>query len=148
MRLQSLFQDERWPNLGVHGHMGLLISRMAGSLAYAVRGRASAFHRWRQAGNMWLSEDRRLLNVAVDGHLAEEIPWSELRRIESASALASGRDKRRSLVWFLVRGGVSYFKDGQLRESYTIARRAGEGAVQGSSTRSGWGAVGRNREWS
>ena len=127
--LQSLFQDER----------GRIWAFAGQELAYfedgrfvgvnAVRGRQVHSITGDHAGNMWLSEDRRLLHL-VDGHLVEEIPWSELRRVESASALASGGENGGLWLGFWHLGGVSYFKDGQLRESYTSANGMTEGAVQ------------------
>ena len=80
------------------------------------------------AGNLWLSEDQGLLNF-VEGHLVEQIPWSELGRRENASVLLSDREHGGVWLGFWLGGGVSYFKDRQLRVSYTVANGLGEGHV-------------------
>ena len=83
-----------------------------------------------KAGNLWISESRHLMHL-LDGRLTEEIPWSELRRIESASVLVSGPEKGGLWLGFWQGGGVSHFKDGRLHESYTAANGLAEDPVQG-----------------
>ena len=81
-----------------------------------------------KAGNLWLSEDQSLLHLR-EGRLVEQIPWSELGRHDSAAVLLSGSEQGGVWLGFWRGGGVSYFKDGQLRASYTVADGLGEGGV-------------------
>jgi signal transduction histidine kinase len=62
--------------------------------------------------------------------LIEQIPWSALGRHESASVIAA--DREQAGLWLGFRDGdVSYFKDRQLRPSYTTANGLAEGNVAG-----------------
>jgi len=62
--------------------------------------------------------------------LVEQIPWSALGRHENASVIAA--DREQVGLWLGFRdGGVSYFKDRQLRPSYTTANGLAEGDVAG-----------------
>ena len=81
-----------------------------------------------RSGNLWLSENQNLLHFR-DGHLVEQIPWSRLGRPESASVLLSDREHGGLWLGFWRGGGVLYFKDGQVRASYTSANGLGAGAV-------------------
>ena len=81
-----------------------------------------------KAGNLWLSEDRSLLHLR-DGRGLEQIPWSRLGRPENASVLLSAREPGGLWLGFWRGGGVSYFKDGQVRASYTAANGLGAGAL-------------------
>ena len=126
--MQSLFQDD-------HGRIWVSTAR---GLAYFQDGRLVAVNGVRggevygitgdTAGNLWLSEDQGLLHF-VEGHLVEQIPWSELGRRENASVLLSDREHGGVWLGFWLGGGVSYFKDRQLRVSYTVANGLGEGHV-------------------
>ena len=53
--------------------------------------------------------------------MVEQIPWSRMSRQESASVLLSDREHGGLWLGFWRGGGVSYFKDGQVRASYTAA---------------------------
>src|SRR5277367_1746586 len=81
-----------------------------------------------KAGNRWLSEEKSLMHL-LDGRLVERIPWSQLGRHQSAQVLLSGREPGGVWLGFWVDGGVLYFKDGQIRASYTAANGLGEGEV-------------------
>ena len=87
---------------------------------YCVSGDAS--------GNLWLSEHHALLHLR-DGRLAEHFPWPDLGRHQQAKVVLF--DRERGGVWlsFWAEGGVLYFKDGQVRASYTPANGLGAGAV-------------------
>ncbi len=80
------------------------------------------------AGNLWLSAQQSLLHLR-DGRLVERIPWSVFGRHQNASVLLS--DPRRGGLWlgFWRGGGVSYFKDGRVRASYTAADGLSAGHV-------------------
>jgi signal transduction histidine kinase/ligand-binding sensor domain-containing protein len=126
--MQSLFQDD-------HGRIWVSTAR---GLAYFQDGRFVAVNGARggevygitgdTAGSLWLSEDQGLLHF-VEGHLVEQIPWSELGRRENASVLLSDREHGGVWLGFWLGGGVSYFKDRQLRVSYAVANGLGEGHV-------------------
>ncbi len=80
-----------------------------------------------KAGNLWFSADKALLHLR-EGHLVEQISWKALGRRQPGVLLS---DSEQGGVWlgFWVDGGVSYFKDGQLRVSYTTADGLGQGPV-------------------
>jgi len=80
--------------------------------------------------NLWLSGNRGLSHLQ-DGHLVEHFQWSALNRQQQAKVIVS--DHERGGVWlsFWNDGGVEYFKDGQVRASYTAADGLGKGHVPG-----------------
>jgi signal transduction histidine kinase/ligand-binding sensor domain-containing protein len=82
-----------------------------------------------KAGNLWLSEDHSLWHLR-EGRLVEQIPWSKLAHDDNASVMAADREQVGLWLGFQ-RGGVSYFKDGQVRASYTAADGLGKGPVAG-----------------
>ena len=125
---QSLFQDDRG-RIWVFTRRGLAYFKDGRFVAVdAVRGEKVHWITGDKAGNLWLSEDRNLLHLR-EGRLVEQIPWSELGRHDSAGVLLSGSEQGGVWLGFWRGGGVSYFKDGQLRASYTVADGLGEGAV-------------------
>jgi len=79
-------------------------------------------------GNLWLSGNRGLSHMR-DGRLVEQIAWSVLGRWQQAKVIVSDRGG----VWlaFWTDGGVEYFKDGQVRASYTAANGLGKGPIAG-----------------
>ncbi len=81
-----------------------------------------------KAGNLWLAEHQRLVHL-LEGRLIEQIPWSELGRPQAAAILLSDREQGGVWLGFWVGGGVWYFKDRQLKSSYTAADGLGEGGV-------------------
>ena len=83
-----------------------------------------------KAGNVWLSGNRGLSHLR-DGHLIEHFPWSALGRHQQAKVIVF--DPERGGLWlsFWTDGGVEYFKDGQVRASYTVADGLGKGHVPG-----------------
>ncbi len=125
---QSLYQDDRariWAFTG-HGlayveNRGLVhISGVHGTKVHSIAGDKS--------GNLWLSETSNLLHIR-EGRLVEQIPWSRLGRMESASILLYDRERGGLWLGFWRGGGVLYFKDGQVRASYTSANGLSSGAV-------------------
>ena len=127
--LQSLYQDDG----------GRIWASTPRGLAYFQNGRFVPvagvgsgeihFIAGDKAGNLWLSEDHSLWHLR-EGRLFEQIPWSALGRRENASVIAA--DREQVGLWLGFRdGGVSYFKNRQLRPSYTTANGLAEGEVAG-----------------
>jgi PAS domain S-box-containing protein len=81
-----------------------------------------------KAGNLWLSGNKGLSRL-LEGRFVEHFPWSALGRQEEARVVVPDQGG----VWlsFARDGGVSYFKDGQVRASYSAADGLGEGHVPG-----------------
>ncbi len=80
--------------------------------------------------NVWLSYLDQGLFHLLAGSVVEQIPWARLGRKDDAYALLA--DPLKGGLWLgFNRGGVAYFKDGQVRASYSVADRLGEGRVAG-----------------
>ena len=79
-------------------------------------------------GDVWISNlDQGLLQLS-QGRVVREIPWSALGHKELGMALAA--DPLQGGLWLgFYQGGVAYWKDGQVRASYTTADGLGEGSV-------------------
>ena len=125
---QSLFQDDHeriWAFTG-HGLAYIEDGRLVP--VSGVHGRKVHSIAGDNAGNLWLSESGNLLHLR-DGRLVEQISWSRLGRMESASVLLSDREPGGLWLGFWRGGGVLYFKDGQVRASYTSANGLSSGAV-------------------
>ena len=81
-----------------------------------------------KAGNLWLSGNKGLSHL-LEGRLVENFPWSALGRRQQAKVILS--DQGGLWLSFWTDGGVLYFKDGQVRASYTPAEGLGKGHVPG-----------------
>jgi signal transduction histidine kinase/ligand-binding sensor domain-containing protein len=81
-----------------------------------------------KAGNLWLSEHHALMHL-LNGHLVEQIPWSELGRRQSAEVLVAGSEPGGLWLGFWVGGGIGSYKDHQLRATYTVDDGLGKGAI-------------------
>ena len=125
---QSLFQDDRgrvWVSTD-HGlayfkdGKFVAVNGVPRQEVYSITGD--------KAGNLWLSRNRGLSHM-LNGHLVEQFPWSALGRRQQAKVVVSDQGG----VWlsFWTDGGVLYFKDGQVRASYTAADGLGAGHVPG-----------------
>ena len=63
------------------------------------------------------------------GSVVQQIPWTKLGRKDFADALAA--DSLQGGLWLgFFQGSVAYFKDGQVRASYSAADGLGEGVVR------------------
>jgi signal transduction histidine kinase/ligand-binding sensor domain-containing protein len=80
------------------------------------------------AGNLWLSGNRGLSHMR-DGRLVEHFPWSALGRRQQAKVIVSEGGGLWLAFW--TDGGVDYFKNGQVRTSYSAANGLGKGPVAG-----------------
>ena len=78
--------------------------------------------------NLWLSGNKGLLHLR-SGHLVENFPWSAMGRQQQAKVVVPYQGG----VWlaFWTDGGVLYFKDGAVRESFTTDSGLGKGHVAG-----------------
>ncbi len=128
--IQSLFQDHRgriWVSTG-HGLAYLkdgrfvAVNGVPSEEVYSITGD--------MADNLWLSGNRGLSHLR-DGRLVEHFPWSALGRHEQAKAVLFDRAQGGLWLAFWIEGGVFYFKDGQVRASYTAADGLGKGPVAG-----------------
>ena len=124
---QSLFQDDRGRIWAFTGHGLVYVEGGRFVPVYAAHGGQVHSITGDNEGNLWLSENASLLHLR-EGRLVEQIPWSRMDRQESASVLLSDREHG---LWlgFWRGGGVSYFKDGQVRASYTAAQGLTPNAV-------------------
>jgi PAS domain S-box-containing protein len=79
-------------------------------------------------GSVWVAHDLGLFQL-LRGRVVQQIPWSELGHTDRATALAA--DPLHSGLWLgFLRGGVAYFKNDQVRESYATAKGLGESRVE------------------
>jgi ligand-binding sensor domain-containing protein len=79
---------------------------------------------------LWIANlDHGLLQLRGNS-VVQQIPWAKLGRKDHALALAA--DPTKGGLWLgFFEGGVAYFKDGQVRTSYTSADGLGGGYVNG-----------------
>jgi len=80
-------------------------------------------------GKTWISDTNLGLFGLTPGERVQRIPWSRFGQ-KSFGALALLPDQSQGSVWLgFYDGGVSYFKDDQVRTSYTAADGLGDGRV-------------------
>ena len=80
------------------------------------------------AGNLWLSGNNGLSHLR-DGRLIENLPWTALGHPHQAKAIIFDQDRGGLWLGFWHDGAVDYFKDGQVRLSYTAANGMSKGPV-------------------
>jgi len=79
-------------------------------------------------GSIWIANEQVALFQLIAGRIVQQIPWARLGRGSPASTLAA--DTSRGGVWIgFITGGVVYFADNQIRESYAAADGLGQGRV-------------------
>jgi signal transduction histidine kinase/ligand-binding sensor domain-containing protein len=80
------------------------------------------------SGNLWISDQHQGLLHLLGGSVVERIPWARMGRKDWAMALFAGPVPGGLWLGFS-QGGVAYFKDGKVRESYSSQDGLGEGIV-------------------
>ena len=80
------------------------------------------------SGNLWISDQHQGLLHLLGGSVVERIPWARLGRKDWAMALLAGPVPGGLWLGFS-QGGVAYFKDGKVRESYSGLDGLGDGIV-------------------
>ena len=123
---QSLFQDDRGRIWAFTGHGLLYFKDGRFAAAATVPSEEVYFITGDKTGNLWLSGNRGLSHL-LDGRLVEHFPWSALGRHQQAKVVVPEQGG----VWlaFWIDGGILYFRDGQVRASYTAADGLGKGPV-------------------
>jgi PAS domain S-box-containing protein len=126
--MQSLFEDYRG-RIWVSTNHGLAyfedgrfiaVKGVPSNEVYSITGD--------KAGNLWLSGNKGLSHL-LEGRLVEHFPWSAMGRSQQAKVILS--DQGGLWLSFWTDGGVLFFKDGQVRASYTAADGLGKGHVPG-----------------
>jgi signal transduction histidine kinase/ligand-binding sensor domain-containing protein len=122
----SLFQDDRgqiWaatPRGVAHFENGRFIPVSEVAAVHAIAEDI--------VGNLWISDQSQGLFRFLGGRVVEQIPWARLRPKDFAYAMLP--DPVRGGLWLgFYEGGVAYFKDSQIRASYTTANGLGDGIV-------------------
>jgi signal transduction histidine kinase/ligand-binding sensor domain-containing protein len=80
------------------------------------------------SGNLWISDQHQGLLHLLGASVVEQIPWARLGRKDWAMALLAGPVPGGLWLGFS-QGGIAYFKDGKVRESYSGLDGLGEGIV-------------------
>ena len=81
------------------------------------------------AGSFWTAWEAGLIHLLGD-EVVERIPWPALGHSDVATFLTG--DPKRGGVWLGFRqGGLLFFKDGRVQESYTTSQGLGAGMVRG-----------------
>ena len=81
------------------------------------------------AGNLWVGHDQGLFHL-LEGRAVERIPWATVGRHNGGATLLL--DAARGGLWIgFSLGGVAYYKDREVRESYASADGLGDGRVTG-----------------
>jgi len=80
------------------------------------------------SGNVWISDQHQGLFHLLGRSVVERVPWTKLGRKDWATALFAGPAP--GALWLgFSQGGVAYFKDGKVLESYAVADGLGKGIV-------------------
>jgi signal transduction histidine kinase/ligand-binding sensor domain-containing protein len=130
--VESLFQDDRG-RIWVSTRRGVAsfengrftpVSGVPGGVVHAIAGDS--------AGNLWIGYEQGLFHLLA-GKVVEQVPWARLGHKDFATTLLP--DTAQGGLWLgFFQGGVEYFKDDQVRASYSGAAGAAgpDGLGQGS----------------
>jgi len=125
----SLFQDSRgriW--VSTLGGVGYLENDRFVSVSGVPGGAAGIAED--TAGNVWIANQDFGLFQLLRGSVVQRILWAKLGHKDFAYALAA--DPLQGGLWLgFFQGGITYFKDGQVRASYSAVDGLGEGTVNG-----------------
>jgi ligand-binding sensor domain-containing protein len=81
------------------------------------------------AGDLWVPQQDLGLFQLRQENVVQQISWARLGHKDPPSALIA--DPLRDGLWLgFLDGGVAYYNDGKVRESYTVADGLGEGRVK------------------
>jgi signal transduction histidine kinase/ligand-binding sensor domain-containing protein len=128
--VESLFQDDRgrvWVStVGGFGYLEndrfISISGVPGIAVHSIAEDTGE--------SLWIANQNRGLFRLSPRSEVQELPWAKLGRKDFAMALAA--DHLQGGLWLgFSRGGVAYFKDGQVGASYAPGDGLGEGSVNG-----------------
>ena len=124
----SLFQDARGRIWGVtNREFGYLESGRFISISGIPGGVARSIVE-NTEGDLWIANQNLGLFQLRGGKIVQQIPWDKLGHRDFAAALAT--DLLRGGLWLgFFYGGVTYFKDGQVRATYGPADGLGDGLV-------------------
>jgi signal transduction histidine kinase/ligand-binding sensor domain-containing protein len=82
------------------------------------------------AGNLWIAKQDQGLLELRNGNVVQRIPWARLGHRDTAMVLAA--DPVQGGLWMgFFGGGVAFFKDGEVRASFSAANGLGAGRVTG-----------------
>jgi len=128
--IESLFQDYRG-RIWISTDRGIAyfengqfipVSGVSGRYVHSIVGD--------RAGNLWISHQGQGLFHLLESSVVERIAWDALGRKDWAVTLLP--DPMPDGLWLgFFQGGVSYFKDGEIRTSYAGVDRLGQGQVNG-----------------
>jgi signal transduction histidine kinase/ligand-binding sensor domain-containing protein len=80
------------------------------------------------AGDLWVPQQDLGLFQLRQENAVQQIPWARLGHKDPSSALIA--DPLRGGLWIgFLNGGITYYNDGKVRASYTVAEGLGEGRV-------------------
>src|SRR5271163_2264165 len=128
--VDSLFQDDHG-RIWVSTHRGVAYLENGRFITVgAVPGGIVNSFAGDRAGNLWIGDQNQGLFHLIGGSVVDRVPWASMGRKDFASALFS--DPLQGGLWLgFNRGGVAYFKDGQVRAYYASTDGLGEGRVTG-----------------
>ena len=125
--IESLFQDYRG-RIWVSTHGGIArfedgrftpIKVVPAGAVHSIAGD--------NAGNLWIADQYQGLFHLFEGNVVERIAWATLGRKDYAITLVA--DPKGGLWLGYPEGGVAYFKDGQVRASYSSENGLGADSV-------------------
>ena len=129
-KVESLYQDDRG-RIWVSSDGGIAyfengrfnpVSGVSGRYVHSIAGD--------NEGNLWIGHQDQGLYHLFGGNVVERIPWVMLGRKDFVHSLSS--DPVQGGLWLgFFQSGLAYFKDGQVRASYSMANGLGDGSVNG-----------------
>ena len=97
------------------------------------------------AGSFWICDVQEGLIHLLGDEVVERFPWPVLGHSDNATFLTGDLEIRGGIWLGFSRGGVLFFKDGRVRESYTSSQGFTAGMVMGVFPRRRWLGLGGNR---